>query len=246
LIEPKWPAHSSTDDRTLDLIGSDFPNFTPMPNEHPTPIPAPTPVNPFVSRGGLKLHHALATFKLNVTGARCADFGANVGGFTDTLLQAGAAHVTAVDTGYGTLAWKLRQDPRVRVLERTNALHAAAPADAEKFDVVVIDMGWTPQRLCIPAALRWLKVSGRIVTLIKPHYEVDREEKRLLQNGVLPTLEADRIAVRVMESMSTIGGSILASCQSPIVGGKTKGNAEGNREWLALIAPSGCAERGGS
>jgi 23S rRNA (cytidine1920-2'-O)/16S rRNA (cytidine1409-2'-O)-methyltransferase len=192
--------------------------------------------NPFVSRGGLKLRHALDVFPLSVGGLRCADFGANVGGFTDVLLQAGAAHVTAIDTGYGTLAWKLRRDPRVRTLERTNALHAAAPADGERFDLVVIDMGWTVQRLCIPVALRWIKDDGRIVTLVKPHYEVTPEERPLLRAGVLGTEDAERVAMRTIGAMAGLGAGVLGQTESPIVGGKTKGNAAGNREWLALLA----------
>src|ERR1041384_316105 len=117
----------------------------------------------FASRGGLKLRHALDEFGLDVRGLACADFGANVGGFTDCLLQAGADRVFAVDTGDGNLAWTLRNDPRVIVMERTNALHAEAPAPV---DLIAIDLGWTPQRHAIPGALRWLKPDGRIVTLI--------------------------------------------------------------------------------
>jgi 23S rRNA (cytidine1920-2'-O)/16S rRNA (cytidine1409-2'-O)-methyltransferase len=173
---------------------------------------------------------------------RCADFGANVGGFTDVLLQTGAAGVTAIDTGYGTLAWKLRQDPRVRVMERTNALHAAPPAEDARVDLVVIDMGWTPQRMCVPAALAWLRDGGRIITLVKPHYEVMAEERGLLHEGVLSPEDAERITMRVIESMPSLGARVLASTPSPIVGGKTKGNAAGNREWLALLArPPGTA-----
>ncbi len=128
---------------------------------------------PFVSRAGLKLEHALAEFGLDVSGFNCADFGANVGGFTECLLRRGAARVVALETGYGVLAWTLRNDARVVVMERTNALHAEIPADVGGgVDLVVIDMAWTPQRLAVPAALRWLKPSGSIVTLIKPHYEV--------------------------------------------------------------------------
>lgn len=181
------------------------------------------------------MRRALEAFGLDVRGMRCADFGANVGGFTDCLLQAGAAHVTAIDTGYGTLAWKLRQDPGVRVMERTNAIHAEAPADAERVDLVVMDMGWTPQRVCVPAALRWIKSGGRIVTLIKPHYEVVGEEKGLLHAGVLGEDDAARVADRVIGEMGSMGAGVVASVISPIVGGKTKGNAVGNREWLALL-----------
>ena len=103
----------------------------------------------FVSRAGLKLAHALDELRLDVAGMVCADFGCNVGGFTDCLLQRGASRVVAIDTGYGTLAWKLRSDPRVETRERTNALHADPPA--EGVDLVTIDLAWTPQRHAVPA-----------------------------------------------------------------------------------------------
>src|SRR5262245_12931313 len=140
--------------------------------------------SPFVSRAGLKLDHALREFGVNVKEWVCADFGCNVGGFTDCLLQRGAAKVFAIDTGYGALAWKLRNDSHVVVMERTNALHASPPPSG--VDLVVIDMAWTPQRLAIPAALKWLHQEGRIITLVKPHYELDEREKRdLLHEGRL-------------------------------------------------------------
>jgi 23S rRNA (cytidine1920-2'-O)/16S rRNA (cytidine1409-2'-O)-methyltransferase len=198
-----------------------------------------TPRSEFVSRGGLKLRNALDAFGVSVAGLRCADFGANVGGFTDCLLKAGAAHITAVDTGYGTLAWTLRNDPRVRVMERTNALHAEPP-QGESFDLIVIDMGWTPQRLCIPAAIKWLgeTQTGRIISLIKPHYETSTSEKALLHDGVLSEPDAERIAARALAEMSGLGATVIASTLSPIVGGTTKGNTAGNREWLALLQPA--------
>ena len=123
----------------------------------------------FVGRAGEKLDAALEGFGLDVRGLACADFGCNVGGFTDCLLQHGAAKVYAIDTGYGKLAWSLRQDGRVVVLERTNALHCPPP---ETVDLVAIDLGWTPQVLSVPAAKRWLRPGGRIVSLLKPHYEL--------------------------------------------------------------------------
>lgn len=186
------------------------------------------------------MQYALEVFDLDVAGMRCADFGANVGGFTDCLLQAGAAHVTAVDTGYGTLAWKLRQDPRVGVMERNNALHAAPPGGG-RFDLVVMDMGWTPQRMCVPASLRWIGRAGRIVTLVKPHYELVGEEKPWLSAGVLSVDDAAKVADRVIAEMPTLGVRVVASTLSPVVGGggKTKGNAAGNREWLALLERAG-------
>lgn len=192
---------------------------------------------PLVGRGGLKLAHALAEFGIDPTGLTCADLGANVGGFTDCLLQASAAKVYAVDTGYGTLAWTLRKDPRVVVMERTNALHAAPP---ERVDLVVIDLGWTPQKFAIPAALKWLGPSGRIISLIKPHYELSREEgKGLLKDGVLDEPDAQRIAERTVAAMPALGVRLVGLTRSPIAGGATKGNRRGNAEWLALLERAG-------
>lgn len=168
---------------------------------------------------------------------RCADFGCNVGGFTDCLLKRGAASVTAVDTGYGALAWTLRNDPRVRVMERTNALHAPPPRPEDRVDLVVIDMGWTPQRLCVPAALAWLRPSdGRIVTLIKPHYEAAGSEKDLLRRGVLSASDAERITQRTLAELPALGAAVLGCVPSPVIGGGGKGNPTGNLEWLALLA----------
>ncbi|HSU65234.1 MAG TPA: SAM-dependent methyltransferase, partial [Tepidisphaeraceae bacterium] len=113
----------------------------------------------FVSRAGEKLDHALNAFALDVTGWVCADFGSNTGGFTDCLLQRGATKVYAIDTGYGVLDWKLRKDPRVVVMERTNAMHVALP---ERTDLVVIDVAWTKQRNILPAAMRVVRPGGTV------------------------------------------------------------------------------------
>jgi 23S rRNA (cytidine1920-2'-O)/16S rRNA (cytidine1409-2'-O)-methyltransferase len=189
----------------------------------------------FVSRAGAKLEHALEAFRVDVTGLRCADFGCNVGGFTDCLLQRGAARVTAVDTGYGALAWKLRQHPRVEVRERTNALHADPPAGG--VDLVVVDLAWTPQRLAVPAALRWLAPGGRIVTLVKPHYELRDEEKAWLDRGFLPHDRVPGVVARVEAEMPALGARVAGSAQSPVAGGKTsrKAGVPGNMEWLLLL-----------
>jgi 23S rRNA (cytidine1920-2'-O)/16S rRNA (cytidine1409-2'-O)-methyltransferase len=194
------------------------------------------PSHAYVGRGGLKLRHALDAFHLDAAGWTCADFGCNVGGFTDCLLQAGASRVTAIDTGYGALAWRLRNDPRVRVMERTNALHAAPPAEPDRVDLVVVDMAWTPQRLCIPAALCWLRPGGRIISLVKPHYEAAKRgrEKALLKAGVLDEPAAERIVERVLADMPPLGARVLGCVKSPISGGKGRGNAE----WLVLLAPA--------
>jgi 23S rRNA (cytidine1920-2'-O)/16S rRNA (cytidine1409-2'-O)-methyltransferase len=188
-----------------------------------------------VSRAGAKLEHALEAFGLDVAGMRCADVGCNVGGFTDCLLQRGAAHVTAIDTGYGALAWKLRQDPRVETRERTNALHADPPSAG--VDLVVVDLAWTPQRLAVPAALRWLAPGGRIVTLVKPHYELRDEEKAWLDRGFLPHERVPGVVARVEAEMPSLGARVIAGAQSPLVGGKTsrKAGVPGNVEWLTLL-----------
>jgi 23S rRNA (cytidine1920-2'-O)/16S rRNA (cytidine1409-2'-O)-methyltransferase len=111
----------------------------------------------FVSRAGQKLDHALAHFALDVSGLTCADLGSNTGGFVDVLLQRGAARVYAIDTGYGVLHWKLRKDPRVVVMERTNAMHVTLP---EKMQVVTIDVAWTKQKHILPAARTMLMRSA--------------------------------------------------------------------------------------
>ena len=188
----------------------------------------------FVGRGGLKLLHALQSFGVSPEGLACADLGCNVGGFTHCLLVHGARLVYAVDTGYGTLAWTLRHDPRVVVLERTNALHVQPP---ERVGLVVIDLGWTVQARAIPAALAWLRPQGRIITLIKPHYEALGGERSGLSRGVLDESTAQQVARRVLDDMPRLGVRVLASDRSPIRGGHTKGNRTGNMEWLALLAP---------
>ncbi|MEM7754457.1 MAG: SAM-dependent methyltransferase [Planctomycetota bacterium] len=199
-------------------------------------VPADQPS--FVSRGGLKLHHAIAHFALDPSGLWCADLGCSTGGFTDCLLQAGAERVFAVDTAYGELAWKLRQDERVEVLERSNALHVEVPAEVTTrggVDLVVIDLGWTAQRRAIPAALRWLSDAGRVVTLIKPHYERSDEEKK--SGGVVDDVTAEAIAERVAGELPELGVRVLGLTVSPVRGGakgkKKKGT--GNLEWLALV-----------
>ena len=177
----------------------------------------------FVSRAGLKLDHALTAFAVDVTGLICADLGSNVGGFVDCLLQRGAAKVYAVEKGYGVLEWKLRKDPRVIVMERTNAMHVELP---EAVALVTIDVAWTKQRNILPAARRLLGGEGRVITLIKPHYEAD---KALLRNGILPAEAVESVVNRVKQDICAAGFDVTATVQSPILGG------EGNIEVLALL-----------
>lgn len=182
----------------------------------------------YVSRGGLKLAAALEQFGVDVTGFTCVDLGCNVGGFTDCLLQRGAAKVFAVDSGYGALAWKLRQDPRVVVMERSNALHTE-PA-AIPVDLAVIDLGWTRQKHAIPAAIKW--GAKRIITLIKPHYESGEKHR-----GVLTAQQSEQTMQRVIAELPELKVRVVGSMLSPIKGGAGKKH-EGNIEYLALVEPA--------
>lgn len=153
----------------------------------------------FVSRGGDKLDFALEHLKIDVAGLVAADLGSNVGGFVDCLLQHGAARVYSVDTSYGTLAWKLRQDKRVVVMERTNALHAELP---EKVDLVTIDVAWTKQALVLPHAISLVKPGGRVLSLLKPQYEAADGER---VKGIVPLEFSGKIAARVVEELKAKG-----------------------------------------
>jgi 23S rRNA (cytidine1920-2'-O)/16S rRNA (cytidine1409-2'-O)-methyltransferase len=199
---------------------------------------------PYVSRGGMKLQAALDAFGLSPAGWSAADLGCNVGGFTDCLLQRGAEKVWAVDTGYGTFAWKLRQDPRVVVLERQNALHLdpATLAGFAPVDLVVVDLGWTRQKHAVPAALRWVKPAGLIITLIKPHYESQQQQLRG-KRGVLSDDDAAAVVQRVLTELPALGVTLLGDMASPIRGGAGKGRS-GNLEHLALLKPGGPGEPG--
>ena len=183
-------------------------------------------LEPFASRAGRKLDHALSTFGIDVTAKICADLGSNAGGFTDCLLQRGAAKVYAVDTGYGALDWKLRKDPRVVVMERTNAMHVELP---QPIQIVTIDVGWTKQRSILPPARRMIPADGIVITLIKPHYEADAGD---LRNGVLPQEKLEEILHAVRRDAENSGFVWSASTPSPM-----KGHG-GNAEVLALLKPA--------
>ena len=177
----------------------------------------------FVSRGGDKLDAAIDAFNIDPTGWICADLGCNVGGFTDCLVSRGAARVYAVDTGYGELAWTLRRDERVVVMERTNALHVELP---EPVQLITIDVAWTRQHLILPVARSLLTDGGTIITLIKPHYEAKQSD---LRGGVLPEEKINDILNATTHRLSETGIQLTAMMPSPIRGQK------GNREYLALL-----------
>jgi len=181
----------------------------------------------FVSRAGQKLDHALAHFGLDVSGTTCADLGSNTGGFVDVLLQRGATKVYAIDTGYGVLDWKLRKDPRVVVMERTNAMHVTLP---EPVGVVTIDVAWTKQRHILPAARKLITPDGFCVSLIKPHYEAD---PAMLKKGILPEELVPQVVDSVRGDIAAAGFELAGTVASPIKG------AKGNAEVLALLRPIG-------
>lgn len=188
------------------------------------------------SRAGAKLASALEAFGVSPAGRVCADLGCSTGGFTDCLLQRGAAKVYSVDTGYGVLAYALRINPRVVVMERTNVLHAQVPEGGAS--VVVCDLSWTVQRFAVPAALRWLAAEddARIITLIKPHYE--RSAVNARARGILSDDEAEAIMRQTLDAMPSLGAEVLNVNLSPIRGSGGK-HKEGNLEWSALLRRRG-------
>ncbi|OGM14197.1 hypothetical protein A3D84_03810 [Candidatus Woesebacteria bacterium RIFCSPHIGHO2_02_FULL_42_20] len=178
----------------------------------------------FVSRAGEKLAFALSTFKIDVSGLTAADFGSSTGGFVDCLLQNGVKKVYAVEVGYGTLDWKLRNNQRVVVMERTNAMHVTLP---EKMDFITIDVGWTRQKLILPNVFANLKKGGTAISLLKPHYEADR---KYLRGGKLADEFVDEVLESVKSDIEAVGGKAIDVVESPILGEKGK-----NREFLARI-----------
>jgi 23S rRNA (cytidine1920-2'-O)/16S rRNA (cytidine1409-2'-O)-methyltransferase len=188
--------------------------------------------HPWVSRGGLKLAHALSHFGLDPAGAVAIDVGASTGGFTDVLLAHGAAKVYAVDVGHGQLAWKLRNDPRVMVLERTNARHLSAKEIPEPVDWVVCDASFIGLEIILPAALALTKPKAIAVALIKPQFEVGKA--RVGKGGVVrdPALH-EEVCERIRNWFERQAGwSVLGIAESPILG------PEGNKEFLIAARKS--------
>jgi 23S rRNA (cytidine1920-2'-O)/16S rRNA (cytidine1409-2'-O)-methyltransferase len=186
---------------------------------------------PYVSRGGLKLAGALDRFGLAVAGWVCLDAGASTGGFTDCLLQRGAARVYAVDVGYGQIAWRLRQDPRVTLIERTNIRYMPAERIPEPLDLVTIDVSFISLRIVVPAVLKFLAPKGRLLPLIKPQFEVGRGQ--VGKGGVIrdPQLHA-RVIAELDAFFRTLGLECSPAVPSPIEGPK------GNKEFFMLLNAS--------
>ncbi len=182
------------------------------------------PDHEFVSRGGVKLAAALDAFGIDVTGRVCVDVGASTGGFTDCLLQRGAALVHAVDVGYGQLAWKLRTDPRVRVHERTNMRTLPPRSLDPPASLAVIDASFISLRLLLGPTLAQLVEPAEIVALVKPQFEVGRE--KVGKGGVVRDAAAREEAVAsVARAAGELGLELRATCPSPLPGAK-KGNVE--------------------
>jgi 23S rRNA (cytidine1920-2'-O)/16S rRNA (cytidine1409-2'-O)-methyltransferase len=184
--------------------------------------------HPFVSRGGVKLAGALDAFGLDPSGQRVADFGASTGGFTDCVLSRGAARVYAIDVGYGQLHDRLRRDPRVVVMERTNARHLQAGALPELVDWIVIDASFIGLAKLLPAALALLRPGGEIVALVKPQFEVGRAA--VGKGGVVRDEQARSAAIeRVVSDAVALGFEFRNQADAVLAG------PEGNREhfiWL--------------
>jgi 23S rRNA (cytidine1920-2'-O)/16S rRNA (cytidine1409-2'-O)-methyltransferase len=180
------------------------------------------PDHPYAGRGGLKLAHALDTFRIGVEGRDCLDVGASTGGFTDALLQRGAARVVALDVGHGQLDWRLRNDPRVVVIERFNARHLTLGDLPGPVDVVTIDVSFISLRQILPAVSQVLRAGADVVALVKPQFEAGRAEVR---KGIIrdPAVHA-RVIEEVAAAGAEVGLSRVATTPSPITG--QKGNVE--------------------
>jgi len=181
--------------------------------------------HPYVSRGGVKLAHALDTFGLDVTGLTAMDVGASTGGFTDCLLQRGARKVYAVDVGYGQLAWALRQDPRVVVLERHNIRRLDPAIIPEPIQCAVVDVSFISLKLVLPTVVSFLTQDSFLVALIKPQFEAGREH--VGKGGVVKDPAVHEAVCRsVGGTVEALGFHVLGITPSPILGPK------GNREFL--------------
>ncbi|MCF8024957.1 MAG: TlyA family RNA methyltransferase [Desulfobacteraceae bacterium] len=213
-------AHILVDDHPVDKPG--------MFIDAEAHVTSRAPQTDYVSRGGQKLAHGLSHFKIDVSGFRCLDVGASTGGFTDCLLQRGAACVYAVDVGYGQLAWKLRQDSRVKVLERTNIRHVTGKDLPGDFDLAAIDVSFISLRIVVPVVKKFMKPGGFILALIKPQFEVGRAE--VGKGGVVREPDLHR---RVISDLSAFfaecGLKPVQATDSPILGPK------GNREFIQLL-----------
>ncbi|MBO4854606.1 MAG: TlyA family RNA methyltransferase [Oscillospiraceae bacterium] len=188
-------------------------------------------VMPYVSRGGWKLEKAMKTWPITLNGKICADIGASTGGFTDCMLQNGASKVYAVDVGYGQLDWKLRSDPRVVCLERTNARYLSSKQIPETLDFISVDVSFISLKLIFPALYPLLRPGGEIVCLIKPQFEAGRE--KVGKKGVVRDSAVHReVIASVLEYVKHNNFTVIGITYSPIRG------PEGNIEYLGYLRKS--------
>ena len=178
----------------------------------------------FVSRAGTKLQAALEQFAVGVKNKTVLDVGSSTGGFVDCLLQNGAKKVYAVETGYGLLDWRLRNDKRVAIMEKTNILYLKNLP--ESVDLITIDTSWTKLEKVLPAAVKFLKPEGIIIALLKPHYEA---EKKVLRKGIVPRELVEEIRDNVLKRIKALGFEVEQAVESPILG------RAGNKEFLLKI-----------
>jgi 23S rRNA (cytidine1920-2'-O)/16S rRNA (cytidine1409-2'-O)-methyltransferase len=204
-------------DHPVDKPGARVDSNAIIVNRNPEPL--------YVSRGGLKLAHALDVFGISPTGRICLDVGASTGGFTDCLLKHGAAKVWAVDVGYGQLDWKLRNDQRVTVVERTNIRHAPPELFPEPFDLITIDVSFISLKIVFPAILKFSKLRTDIIALIKPQFEVGKG--KVGKGGVVRDAALHQEVIDELTGfLPSIGLQARNIVPSPISGPK------GNREFL--------------
>lgn len=184
---------------------------------------------PYVSRGGLKLEKALRDFGVDPTGYVCSDSGASTGGFTDCLLQQGAKKVFAIDVGYGQLDWKIRSDPRVVVMERTNIRHVTPEQLGEPLDLSVVDVSFISLKIVLPVIKTFLKPEGQVLCLIKPQFEAGKE--KVGKKGVVRDPQTHKEVLDDFVALTEqIGLNILGLTFSPVKG------PEGNIEFLAHLS----------
>ena len=183
---------------------------------------------PYVSRGGLKLEKALRDFGVDPTGYVCSDSGASTGGFTDCLLQQGASKVFAIDVGYGQLDWKIRSDPRVVVMERTNVRYVTPEQLGEPLDLSVIDVSFISLKIVLPVIKTFLKPTGQVLCLIKPQFEAGKD--KVGKKGVVRDPQTHmEVLDRFVELANELDFSILGLTFSPVKG------PEGNIEFLGHL-----------
>ncbi|MFH0728842.1 MAG: TlyA family RNA methyltransferase [Pseudomonadota bacterium] len=233
LLVEKGMAQSRERARTRIIAGEVLVNLLPV-DKPGTQVPVGAHITlkgtdiPYVSRGGLKLEAALQALSLDIHGFECLDIGASTGGFTDCLLQHGARRVFSVDVGYGQLAWKLRQDPRVEVLERTNIRHLPAEAIATRVELVTIDVSFISLKIVVPAVRKFMKERAGILALIKPQFEVGRGQ--LGKGGVVRNKDQHEAVIRDLSLFFQEAGFVPGQViPSPVLGPK------GNREFIIYL-----------